>query len=90
MADPKSLIKDAATPVSGGAQTERDPGLGAPLDPDAAHLPIGGAPTGVPPQGLDDAPIDDAATRPPRLGPAPQPGADEPDQNDRHGLGERR
>ncbi|MBB1249183.1 hypothetical protein [Rhizobium sp. G21] len=89
MADPKSLIKDAATPVSGGAQTERDPGLGAPLDPDAAQLPIGGAPTGVPPQGLDDAPADEAATRPPRLGPAPEPAASEPDPKNRLGQGER-
>ncbi|MCV3767128.1 hypothetical protein [Rhizobium sp. TRM95796] len=89
MADPKSLIKDAATPVSGGAQTERDPGLGAPLDPDAAQLPIGDAPNGVPPQGLDDAPADEAATRPPRLGPAPEPAASEPDLKNRLGQGER-
>ncbi len=54
-------------------------GLGAPLDPDAAQLPITQAPTGVPPQGLEGAPIDDAAMRAPRLGRAPEGGAEEPD-----------
>jgi hypothetical protein len=61
--------------VSGSAQTERDPGLGAPLDPGAAQMPISQAPTGAPPQGLEGAPVNDEAMQAPRLGHAPEPGA---------------
>lgn len=71
--------KPSDHPVSGSAQTERDPGLGVPLDPDAAQMPIAPAPTGAPPQGLEGAPVDDAAMRAPRLGHAPEPGAKAPE-----------
>lgn len=89
MADSPPLTQDAPKAVSGSAQTERDPGLGAPLDPDAAQLPITQAPTGVPPQGLEGAPIDDAAMRAPRLGRAPEGGAEEPDPERERSQGER-
>lgn len=89
MAQPTPTNRDAPTAVGGSAQTERDPGLGAPLDSSAPQMPIAQAPSGVPPQSLEGASVDEAAMRSPRLGPAPEPGADEPDPARERSEGDR-